>query len=214
MYVCLPLLTQLQVDETNRGHRHLVLCKSSKAVESGSLWYSVTTNCAEARSSCRKIDVSNCLCLFEFSSDIQARALLGASVPSMTFTKAEAYFWMVDSIDSNHIGHSQPYRECENNLYITYTQSWAWLGRTSLNNPCRQVPKDRHSARSRQWYIFVSLQLWIRCPVPMCLSPYRDDSAPCQQQLLCRMRMRKYCTSEYSSICGMQRRFSHTSRCK
>jgi hypothetical protein len=187
MYVCLPLLTQLQVDETNRGHRHLVLCKSSKAVESGSLWYSVTTNCAEARSSCRKIDVSNCLCLFEFSSDIQARALLGASVPSMTFTKAEAYFWMVDSIDSNHIGHSQPYRECENNLYITYTQSWAWLGRTSLNNPCRQVPKDPHSARSRQWHIFVSLQLWIRCPVPMCLSPYRDDTAPCQQQLLCRM---------------------------
>lgn len=26
--------------------------------------------------------------------------------------------------------------------------------------------------------------------------------------------MRKYCTSEYSSICGMQRRFSHTSQCK
>jgi hypothetical protein len=28
----------------------------------------------------------------------------------MTFTKPEAYFWEVESIDSNHIGHSQPYR--------------------------------------------------------------------------------------------------------
>ncbi len=117
---CFPLLTQLQVDETNRGHRHLVLCHSSKAVQSGLLCNSVQWSCVETRLCLRKIDVSNCLCLFEFRSDNEAQAVLRASVPSITFTKPQAYFWKVESIDSNHIGHSQPYRECEKNLYLTY----------------------------------------------------------------------------------------------
>ena len=49
MYVCFPLLTRLQVDETNRGHGHLVLCQSSKAVESGTLCDFIHRSCPEAR---------------------------------------------------------------------------------------------------------------------------------------------------------------------
>jgi hypothetical protein len=64
--------------------------------------------------------VSNLQCLFEFNHENEAEAMLRASVPNMTFTKAEAFFWVVESIDSNHVGHSQPYRECEKNLYLTY----------------------------------------------------------------------------------------------
>lgn len=46
--------------------------------------------------------------------------MLAASIPNMTLTKPEAFYWVVDAIDLNHIGHSQPYRECEKNLYLTY----------------------------------------------------------------------------------------------
>jgi hypothetical protein len=60
------------------------------------------------------------MCLFEFHNDDQAQVMLRASLPGATFTKADAFFWVVESIDSNHIGHSQPYRECEKNLYLTY----------------------------------------------------------------------------------------------
>jgi hypothetical protein len=68
----------------------------------------------------RRIDVSTLLCVFEFARDDAAEAMLAASIPNTTMTKPEAFFWVVDSIDSNHVGHSQPYRECEKNLYLTY----------------------------------------------------------------------------------------------
>jgi hypothetical protein len=45
-------------------------------------------------------------CLFEFNNANEAEAMLGAVLPNMTFTKAEAFFWVVKSIDSNHVGHS------------------------------------------------------------------------------------------------------------
>jgi hypothetical protein len=60
------------------------------------------------------------MCLFEFNDEIEAQAMLHVSLPNMTFTKAQAFFWVVESIDCNHTGHSQPYRECEKNLYLTY----------------------------------------------------------------------------------------------
>ncbi len=98
----------------------MVLCQSFSSVQSGKLCDHVHMACTEARFCSRRIDVSNCLCLFEFYNESEAQAILGASIPDMTFTKAAAFFWVVESIDCNHIGHSQPYRECENNLYLTY----------------------------------------------------------------------------------------------
>ncbi len=64
--------------------------------------------------------MSNVLCVFEFNGSEEAEAMLAASIPNTTVTKPQAFFWIVDAIDSNHIGHSQPYRECEKNLYLTY----------------------------------------------------------------------------------------------
>jgi hypothetical protein len=119
-FVFLLLLTQQQVDTSNRGHRHLVLCQSSKAVPSGKLCDAIHRTCPEARLSVRRIDVSTLLCVFEFARDDAAEAMLAASIPNTTMTKPEAFFWVVDSIDSNHVGHSQHYRECEKNLYLTY----------------------------------------------------------------------------------------------
>jgi hypothetical protein len=113
------LLTQQQVDTSNRGHIHLVLCHSSKAVPSGKLC-AIHSNCPEARACLRRIDVSNVLCVFEFNVSEEAEAMLAASIPNTTTTKPQAFFWTVDAIDTNHIGHSQPYRECEKNLYLTY----------------------------------------------------------------------------------------------
>ena len=46
--------------------------------------------------------------------------MLASVIPDTTLTKPGSFYWVVDSIDSNHIGHSQPYRECEKNLYLTY----------------------------------------------------------------------------------------------
>ena len=46
--------------------------------------------------------------------------MLAASIPNTTLTKAEAFYWVVDSIDSNHVGHSQPCRVCEKKMYLTY----------------------------------------------------------------------------------------------
>ncbi len=57
--------------------------------------------------------MSNVLCVFEFNVSEEAEAILAASIPNTTTTKPQAFFWMVDAIDTNHIGHSQPYRECE-----------------------------------------------------------------------------------------------------
>jgi hypothetical protein len=64
--------------------------------------------------------VSNFLCVFEFNDSEEAEAMLAASIPNTTVTKPDAFYWVVDAIDSNHIGHSKPYRECEKNLYLTY----------------------------------------------------------------------------------------------
>ena len=98
----------------------MVLCQSSKAVPSGKLCDAIHRTCPEARLSVRRIDVSTLLCVFEFARDDAAEAMLAASIPNTTMTKPEAFFWVVDSVDSNHVGHSQPYRECEKNLYLTY----------------------------------------------------------------------------------------------
>jgi DNA polymerase elongation subunit (family B) len=49
----------------------------------------------------------------------EAEAMLAAGIPDTTLTKPRAFYWVVDKIDSNHVGHSQPYRECEKNLYLT-----------------------------------------------------------------------------------------------
>ena len=46
--------------------------------------------------------------------------MLAASIPDTTLTKPEAFYWTVEKMDSNHVGHAQPYRECEKNLYLTY----------------------------------------------------------------------------------------------
>ncbi len=51
----------------------------------------------------RRIDVSTILCVFEFAGDDAAEAMLAASIPNTTMTKPEAFFWVVDSIDSNHV---------------------------------------------------------------------------------------------------------------
>jgi hypothetical protein len=64
--------------------------------------------------------VSNVLCVFEFNGSEETEAMLAASIPNTTVTKPQAFYWIVAAIDSNHIGHSQPYRECEKNLYLTY----------------------------------------------------------------------------------------------
>jgi hypothetical protein len=98
----------------------LVLCQSSKPVPSGKLCDAIHRNCPEARLSLRRIDVSKYLCVFEFDAAEEAEAMLAAGIPDTTLTKPVAFYWVVQLIDSNHVGHSQPYRECEKNLYLTY----------------------------------------------------------------------------------------------
>ena len=98
----------------------MVLCERKKLVPSGKLCDAIHRNCPEARLSSRRIDVSNSLCVFEFDAAEEAEAMLASVIPDTTLTKPGSFYWVVDSIDSNHIGHSQPYRECEKNLYLTY----------------------------------------------------------------------------------------------
>ncbi len=101
----------------------MVLCHTSKAVESGKLCDAIYRDCSEARLSCRKIDVSNTDCVFEFGSEFHADAMLNASIDSMpgaTFKKIRPFYWLVESMNAHHVGHSQPYRDCEKNLYLTY----------------------------------------------------------------------------------------------
>jgi hypothetical protein len=66
------------------------------------------------------MDLSTSLAIFEFQSNAQAVAMLGATILKVTFATARPFYWMVESIQSEHKGHSKPYRECEKNMYLTY----------------------------------------------------------------------------------------------
>ena len=116
-----PLLILLQVDPLNRGHRSLVICSAQSCIaESGKFCDAISSQCVEARLARRKMDLSRTSAVFEFDSDDLADAMLRASVPKVTFKQTEPYFWMVESVDLQHMGHCEPYRECEKNLYLTY----------------------------------------------------------------------------------------------
>jgi hypothetical protein len=66
------------------------------------------------------MDVSSCVSVFEFADAATAEAMLCQSLANIKMEKAQAYYWLVQSLDSQHVGHSEPYRECEKNLYLTY----------------------------------------------------------------------------------------------
>ena len=69
-------LISLKADPSNRGHRHLVVCSSTKAVEQGKLCDAIVLDCVEA-SRCRgKMDYSTCLSVFEFEDAETAEAML------------------------------------------------------------------------------------------------------------------------------------------
>ena len=99
----------------------LVLCSAQSLIaQSGKLCDAIWHQCVEARSACRRMDLSTCLAIFEFQSDAEAAAMPAATIPKVTFAAARPFYWMVKSIQSEHTGHSQPYRECEKNLYLSY----------------------------------------------------------------------------------------------
>ena len=99
----------------------MVLCSAQSSIaDSGKLCDAICNQCSEARFAVRKMDLSSSLAIFEFQSNAQAEAMLGATIAKVTFATTRPYFWMVQSIQSQHEGHSQPYRECENNLYLTH----------------------------------------------------------------------------------------------
>lgn len=99
----------------------MVLCSAQSSIaESGKFCDAILSQCVEARCSCRKMDLSKNLAIFEFPSVDAAEAMLRASVPKVTITKAHAFYWIVQSLHSEHKGHCEPYRDCEKNLYLTY----------------------------------------------------------------------------------------------
>ena len=118
-------LTSLKVDVTNRGHGHLVICSSKTSVEQGKLCDAIARQCVEASKCSRKMDVSTSLAVFEFIDADAAEAMLNQSMPNITMEKARPYYWVVQSLDSRHSGHCQPYRECEKSMYLTYAMKMA-----------------------------------------------------------------------------------------
>jgi hypothetical protein len=113
-------LIYFKVDEYNRGHGHLVVCSSKQLVQQGKLCDAILRQCHEASRCLRKMDVSSCVSVFEFADAATAEAMLCQSLANIKMKKAQAYYWLVQSLDSQHVGHSEPYRECEKNLYLTY----------------------------------------------------------------------------------------------
>jgi hypothetical protein len=110
----------LKVDPLNRGHGHLVVCSSTKAVEQGTLCDAIVRDCIEASGCRRKMDYATCLAVFEFEDASAAEAMLCQSLPNIKMEKVQAYFWMVESLDTQHSGHCEPYRDCEKTAYLTY----------------------------------------------------------------------------------------------
>lgn len=99
----------------------LVLCSAQSSIaDSGKLCDAIWNQCVEARVAVRRMDLSTSLAIFEFQSNAQAVAMLGATILKVTFATARPFYWMVESIQSEHKGHSKPYRECEKNMYLTY----------------------------------------------------------------------------------------------
>ena len=99
----------------------MVVCSSSKSVEVGTLCDHILSQGVEAESCSRKIDISNCICVFEFKEIAEADAMCRAVLPNISTNTAKPYYWAVKSLDSNHSGHSEPHRECEKILYLTYS---------------------------------------------------------------------------------------------
>jgi hypothetical protein len=110
LYIIEAPLTPLQEDLTNRGHRHLVLCSSSKAVESGKFCDNVHRLCAVSRLSRRRIDISTCACLFEFDLLENAQAMVNATIPaglpSFTMRIEKPFYWLVKEVNTQHTGKS------------------------------------------------------------------------------------------------------------
>jgi hypothetical protein len=66
------------------------------------------------------MDYATCLAVFEFEDASAAEAMLCQSLPNIKMEKVQAYFWMVESLDTQHSGHCEPYRDCEKTAYLTY----------------------------------------------------------------------------------------------
>ena len=76
--------------------------------------------CGESRLSRRRIDISTSACVFEFDLLHYAQAMVNAAVPGITMRFEKPFYWMVAEFNNHHIGHSQPFRDCEKNMYLTY----------------------------------------------------------------------------------------------
>ena len=105
------LLKYFQPDVSNRGHGHLVVCYSTRSPAEGNLCDAIVRECLEASRCRRKMDVSSCVSVFEFADASAAEAMLGQSMPNIKMQMAHPYYWFVQSLDSLHKGHPEPYRE-------------------------------------------------------------------------------------------------------
>ncbi len=98
----------------------MVLCLTSKAVESGKFCDKVHRLCAESRRSRRRIDISTSSCVFEFDLLENAQSMVDAALPGTKKRIAKPFYWMVAELNNHHTAHSQPFRDCEKNMYLTY----------------------------------------------------------------------------------------------
>ena len=142
------LLKYFQPDVSNRGHGHLVVCYSTRSPAEGNLCDAIVRECLEASRCRRKMDVSSCVSVFEFADASAAEAMLGQKMPNIKMQMAHPYYWFVQSLDSLHKGHPEPYRECEKNLYLTYSmkltvQVAPLPPHTNLSNPPRLQLRQR-----------------------------------------------------------------------
>lgn len=96
------------------------MCSSAKSVEQGKLCDAIERQCVEASKCSRKIDVSSSVAVFEFIDAEAAEAMIVQRLPHITMQRALPYYWVVQSLNTHHIGHCEPYRECEKNMYLTY----------------------------------------------------------------------------------------------
>ena len=66
------------------------------------------------------IDISTTACLFEFDLLENVQRMVNATVPGITMRIEKPFYWVVYELNNHHTGHSQPFRDCEKNMYLTY----------------------------------------------------------------------------------------------
>ena len=66
----------------------MVLCSAQSSIaDSGKLCDAIWNQCVEARVALRRMDLSTSLAIFEFRSNAEAEAMLGATLPKVTFAR-------------------------------------------------------------------------------------------------------------------------------